>query len=261
MTNDLLQRSTRALASSTAETGPDAERLERTLQRIQQARRPAPKHRQMLRTLYWTLAALFMGVGAWANATGRVSWFRSEPAPAPPAESASSTEARRASASAKIAAPVAEETPALTPPPAPELPEAPPAVVRSVPGVRKKAPSAAAPAPAVLAPEVAPPAPTPAPLPPESAIEKVDAAYRDAHRAHFTERDYVRALAGWDRYLQLARADHSLLPEARFNRAIALYRLGRLAAARSALEPFALGEYGGYRRDEARRLIDAIDRN
>jgi hypothetical protein len=50
-----------------------------------------------------------------------------------------------------------------------------------------------------------------------------------------------------------------LLPEARFNRAIALYRLEQWVAARKALEPFASGEYGRYRREDAQRLLEAIE--
>ena len=47
-------------------------------------------------------------------------------------------------------------------------------------------------------------------------------------------------------------------PEARYNRALSLVRLGRTQEARSALEPFANGAYGGYRKDEAKALLDRI---
>ena len=46
-------------------------------------------------------------------------------------------------------------------------------------------------------------------------------------------------------------------PEARWNRAIALFKLGRRDEAVAALQPFADGAYGGYRRAEATRLIGA----
>jgi len=46
--------------------------------------------------------------------------------------------------------------------------------------------------------------------------------------------------------------------EARFNRAIALLQLGRPAAAAADLRPFADGDYGAYRREEARTLLRRI---
>jgi hypothetical protein len=49
-----------------------------------------------------------------------------------------------------------------------------------------------------------------------------------------------------------------LSPEARYNRAIALARLGRNAEAAAALEPFARGDYGAYRQSEANALLNAL---
>ncbi|HEX6273511.1 MAG TPA: hypothetical protein VFZ53_10730 [Polyangiaceae bacterium] len=83
------------------------------------------------------------------------------------------------------------------------------------------------------------------------------ALYKEAHRAHFDDHDYASALAGWDRYLaQAPRGTFAL--EARYNRAVALHRLGRRAEAIEALRPFAAGTYGRYRRDEAQELIDEL---
>jgi hypothetical protein len=100
-------------------------------------------------------------------------------------------------------------------------------------------------------------APTP-PLAPAPAIEapSPDALYQEAHRAHFVRKDYAAALAAWDRYLALGAV--TFRPEARYNRAIALIRLGRRDEARAALLPFATGEYGGYRAEEARRLLEML---
>jgi hypothetical protein len=81
--------------------------------------------------------------------------------------------------------------------------------------------------------------------------------YRVAHRAHFVEHDSERALAAWNAYL-LAAPGGSFAMEARYNRALCLVRLDRAAEARNALEPFAQGRYGGYRKAEAQRLIDAL---
>ena len=83
------------------------------------------------------------------------------------------------------------------------------------------------------------------------------ALYKEAHRAHFNDHDYTSALAGWDRYL--ARAPRGTFAlEARYNRAVALHRLGRRAEAIEALRPFAAGTYGRYRRDEAQALIEEL---
>jgi len=89
------------------------------------------------------------------------------------------------------------------------------------------------------------------------------------HRAHQRDEAYYRsscdrdlrrigyctiaALAAWDRYLAVD-ARGPLVLEARFNRAVCLVSLGRKAEARLALAPFANGEYGSYRRNEARTL-------
>lgn len=88
---------------------------------------------------------------------------------------------------------------------------------------------------------------------------KVDemALYREAHRAHFGERNYALALAHWDRYLALTPRGAFVL-EARYNRGVALYRLGRRDAAVEALRPFAEGVYGGYRSGEAAQMLEEL---
>ncbi|MEZ4339138.1 MAG: hypothetical protein R3B82_21165 [Sandaracinaceae bacterium] len=95
-----------------------------------------------------------------------------------------------------------------------------------------------------------------APLPdPDSPETRTFAA---AHEAHFRGGDPAEALRRWDAYLaQYPRGRFEL--EARYNRALALVRLGRRAEARAALAPFAEGAHGSYRRHEAERLVAAID--
>lgn len=79
-------------------------------------------------------------------------------------------------------------------------------------------------------------------------------AYGRAHRAHFDEGAPARALAAWDDYLRLY-PQGTFEPEARFNRAICLVRLRRLAQAERALRSFADGRFGGYRQSEAEQLL------
>jgi hypothetical protein len=83
------------------------------------------------------------------------------------------------------------------------------------------------------------------------------ALYRVAHTAHFVDRDPARALAAWDVYLRAA-PNGEFAPEARYNRALSLVRLGRGQEAQSALEPFANGAYGGYRKAEASALLQHL---
>ena len=84
-------------------------------------------------------------------------------------------------------------------------------------------------------------------------------AYRSAHSLHFTAKNYVAALSAWDSYLA-AHPSGALVHEARYNRAICLLEVGRTAEAAAALKPFASGSVaGGYRKNEARALLEAVD--
>jgi hypothetical protein len=100
----------------------------------------------------------------------------------------------------------------------------------------------------------------PAPLPARvggGEVPDEDRLYREAHHAHFVERNPARALAAWDAYLR-AQKSGRFATEATYNRALTLLRLGRTAEARKALEPFAQGRFGTYRKEEARKLLDAL---
>lgn len=82
--------------------------------------------------------------------------------------------------------------------------------------------------------------------------------YARAHHVHFVIGDPERALEAWDDYLAAEPAG-TFAPEARYNRALCLVRLGRRHAAIDALRPFADGERHSYRRAEARALIEALE--
>lgn len=90
------------------------------------------------------------------------------------------------------------------------------------------------------------------------AVTSSDEGYERAHKLHFSG-SYAAALEAWDTYLRESPSGR-FVPEARFNRAIALWKLGRRDEAARALEPFARGAYGEYRREEAQRLLDAAGR-
>jgi hypothetical protein len=81
--------------------------------------------------------------------------------------------------------------------------------------------------------------------------------YGRAHQAHFEANDARAALVLWNVYLR-RYPQGIFVPEARFNRALCLLRLGHRDAAVEALRPFAAGIFGAYRTREARTLLDWI---
>jgi len=84
-----------------------------------------------------------------------------------------------------------------------------------------------------------------------------DATFARAHRVHFGGGGPSAALAAWDDYLQRFPGGR-FVPEAQYNRAIDLLKLGRNAEARDALAPFARGAYGDYRREEATAILRSM---
>jgi len=131
-------------------------------------------------------------------------------------------------------------------------------------------PSTSAPPPSVVASEEEPPPPAPsassakvAPAPPkivdrDAALDAEDGLYREAHEAHFTKKDPQAALVAWDAYLA-KYPNGRFAPEAKYNRALSLVRLGRNDEAKQALRPFAEGKYGGYRQRDAEKLLGALE--
>lgn len=144
----------------------------------------------------------------------------------------------------------------LPPPPPPPLPHSPPL---PPPHPLPLPPPQIAPAPSPTDLPDAPQAPSP-PQPKPRPTAKIDhetPLYEAAHAAHFVDRDPTRALAAWDAYLA-AYPSGRFAPEAKYNRALSLLRLGRRDEAQEGLAPFADGAYGDYRKREAKKLLDAL---
>jgi hypothetical protein len=227
---------------------PDATlaRIERTLGTRRRATR------RFARFVAVPLAAALLVLTAWASASGNLRrWLA--PAMGLDGERQHDERATAGSAAAQgrsLRAPAAASTTAAAAP-LPE-PETPPDSNIATPTPSPSSSPSPEPAPARSAERAAPRAPSPARV-------DADALYREAHDAHFVRRDYAAAVVAWDRYLAAAGAGGRFALEARYNRAIALARLGRRSEAADALRPFARGDYGGYRRDEARELLRTLD--
>src|SRR5690606_8384092 len=104
-----------------------------------------------------------------------------------------------------------------------------------------------------------PPAPRLPPKPSGDASLRPDLAiYRSAHDAQFTANDCASAVTSYEQYLNRF-PQGTLVPEARFNRALCLLRLGRRHEAERALRPFAEGAFGSYRQTDARHLLASLD--
>jgi TolA-binding protein len=217
------------------------------------------------------LAVVFAGSTAFAGARGDLGETVQEAfssvralvtgAPAETPRSAAPSRGSVAAAPPPVApAEPPEAAPAAPPEPAVALPEteplAPsPAQVRGVP-TPPTSERRAAPTPEEEKPRLTAPAEAPSTNAPTESNEATR-LYRKAHEAQFVQADCESALSAYDAYLTSAPRDR-LVPEARYNRALCLVRLGRTGAARSALQPFADGAYGDFRRREARELLDAL---
>jgi TolA-binding protein len=243
MSKDLLAEATRALR----ETGAASELEARaTRARVMSGLHQTRVRRRTRYAFLLPVAATFVAASAWGAASGNAQlvWasiermtHRSAPAPARAPSNASKS---------------AVQTPLV--PPQPPAPAATPDPV-SAPAPDPTPAPVSAPTPAI---------PTANPLRAAAATSAQphgsDAAlalYRAAHTAHFVDHDPARALSAWDAYLAAA-PNGAFAPEAHYNRALSLVRLGRNTEARSALTPFATGAYGGYRQAEAAALLERL---
>ncbi|MBK9259362.1 MAG: hypothetical protein IPM54_05945 [Polyangiaceae bacterium] len=272
MKDELLREATRALREEAdGSPGKQAETRARIVRTLKERR----ARKLAAIRVFVPIAAVLVGSVAWASATHRLPgvWYelkdnlgfgRAEVEEAPVDVPADPPAPRRVAKALDVKAPepAAEvvEAPAPTdvePAPQPE----------DVEGQAAAAPKMAAAAPPrIVAPTDVPkvdaaPADVPkvdaAAAAPEVRVDPAEALYRAAHEAHFVTRNSSAALAAWDAYLAAAPRGRFAL-EARYNRALCLVRLGRKAEAQRALEPFAAGAYGGYRKAEARSLVDAM---
>jgi TolA-binding protein len=83
--------------------------------------------------------------------------------------------------------------------------------------------------------------------------------YERAHRAHFHEGSARAALRLWNEYL--ARFPHGrLLPEAQFNRAVCLVRLGDIERAREILLRLTAAPGSDHPKEQAEKLLAKLGR-
>ncbi len=238
MSDDLLERATRALKES---GGPSADELRRTRMRVMESARGSQRRRARVIYVAFPIAAVLVATTAWAASTGRLGaamrGVRALLAPAEPTVVVSAPPPPVVGAPPPVAEQPPREEP-IEPPAPPPVVSAPPAIKPSV---------------------VAPPKVNDADVDDASSVDIT--LYKQAHRLHFVEKSYGAALDAWDEYLRRSPAGAFVI-EARYNRAICLVKLGRKAEARIALEPFADGKIGGgYRREEASKLLEALDNN
>jgi len=252
MNQDVLKQATKALGESGHEQQGGRYTRERLMASLHDRRRRSNTRFAVL----LPMAALFVGSTAFAAVTGRLetivvsaldvvglvpntaAWSAEAPAPTGPRSAAG---ARPATAPP----PPVSAAPSLEPEPEPEV-----------------APSAAPPPEAPTSVNDTPRAR--GALAGRSGVRAADSendaheVYRRAHAAHFKSHDLAEALKGYEAYLNQQPSGRFAV-DARYNRALCLVRLGRPAEARPELERFARGSYGGYRQEDAQRLLTALN--
>jgi hypothetical protein len=219
--------------------------------RIMNDVRRARRRRRWMSVIALHLGIGLTGMAVWATVTGHLTTFVRIPA------SFLATSPRET----RLARPRRPSSIAIAPARAPENSEPLPATATATAEPPTAAPARPTSAPMRLAEAHGGPAKLTASrsveAPPiEQPSRAADALYREAHQLHFVRRDFAASLAAWDRYLAVGPGP--LVVEGRYNRAIALAHLGRRAEAVLALRPFADGETGAYRRQEARALIEKL---
>lgn len=105
--------------------------------------------------------------------------------------------------------------------------------------------------------EVTNAATTEAPSPPPPELEAEIRAFRRADDLYRRSGDLQGAIGAYRTYMRDYPTGR-FVPEAKYNTALALVKLGRASEARSLLGPFADGAYGTYRQEAARKLLEAL---
>ena len=243
MSDDILREASRALRDSTV-AGNDSERFTRA--RVMASLHQRRRRRGTRLALLVPLAAVLFGSTAFAAATGRLPRVLVAVADAVGVEVAADVDV------APPTAPVRRWVTARPAARAQRLVEAmPEASSVTAPPSAEEAPDETAEDDATAA------AAGGAGAKRRRAARDQLALYRRAHRAHFVQHEPAVALGAWEAYLRAAPGGRFAV-EARYNRAMCLVRLGRTEAAREALAPFARGSFGGYRQEEARKLVEAL---
>jgi hypothetical protein len=262
MTHDLLERSVAAYRDEYPGTSLDTEGVRRRMLLRAGTRR---RRRLVALRLVLPMAATFFGSVALAASHGSLPrfddvrrWFGVEAVENP---SAVLPERLPSPPRAPLAPP-----PATTPPVVNEpgeivrLPELLPAPERLAPPTRSRAmPRVASEKRSAPLASASPPADAPSGTPdtrPNLLTEDL-AIYQRAHQLHFHGGDPAAALRAWDAYL-VAYPAGTFAPEARFNRAVCLLRMGRRAEAKGILEPIAESSFA-YGRERARALLAAME--
>lgn len=91
--------------------------------------------------------------------------------------------------------------------------------------------------------------------PPE--LEAEIRAFRRADDLYRRSGDLQGAIGAYRQYTRDYPTGR-FVPEAKYNTSLALVKLGRTSEARVLLKPFADGVYGSYRRDAAKKLLQAL---
>jgi hypothetical protein len=241
MSDDLLDRAISAYTHARSEPVAAAGTRARLLRSAARMRR----RRALVRIAALATVLVATNVATWAWVSGRMA--------------RAFAGAGEATVAVTVASENAGEAPRIPEAPPPEVgpasapPRASTAVARVAPRRSSSVPvEPASPAPA------APEAPASEPLPPSAGSSTLDTAdrvaFEAAHRHHFDVGPDAEALAAWDDYLARFPAGR-FVPEATFNRAICLLRLGRAAEARPVLERIAAGELGPAHRADAVALL------
>ena len=245
MSKDLLAEATRALREAEEQSELEARA---TRARVMSGLHQTRVRRRTRYAFLLPIAATFVAASAWGAASGKaqIVW-------ASIARLVSSSPPARVAESSTVHDAAAQKPALSTPAPDPLAPAAAPAPALDTAPVARSPRTTAVSESVARANEAS----ASASATPRQLADPAFSLYRAAHTAHFVDHDPARALAAWDAYLAAA-PNGAFAPEAHYNRALSLVRLGRNSEAKSALEPFANGSYGGYRQAEASALLDRL---